>query len=116
MASAKIDLGTMGVIVKDVQRTKFDDRETVRVTGYTYFTSKYPQWFFVVLANCYEDPPSSTDLTLLRNRCEQRGYCQGPLLAKVNMVMTNGNEVGRKHFSYDEMGARELYITYVALE
>ena len=113
LATAKVDLSKLGVVVRDVTRFKFQDRDTVRVTGYTYFTSLYPQWFFVALSNCHDDEVSSS---FASTRCRELGYCQGPTLARVSLEMTNGLDVSSKHFSYDQKGVREMFITFFSLQ
>lgn len=72
------------------------------------------------MANCYVSPDAFTETdssfqSKATRRCSEKGYCQGPLWAKVGLEMTNGSNRNKKQFSYDVMGVRELYITYFTL-
>jgi hypothetical protein len=112
-ATAVVDLTRESEAVKEVSlsKVKWDGRDTVRASGFLYFRSISPQWFFVALANC-QPPLLAED----QARCDAQGFCQGPLLASVSFNMTNGSDERTKHFSYDEMGVLELYITAAVLQ
>jgi len=115
-ASTKVDLTAESSAVREIttNSVKWDGRETMRASGYLYFKSSRPQWFFVALSNCH--PPSKFGDVANALRCADRGYCQGPLLARVDYNTTNGSGRYSKHFSYDELGVRELYITFLFLQ
>ncbi|GMH74377.1 hypothetical protein TrLO_g3215 [Triparma laevis f. longispina] len=87
-------------------------RTIKRATGYVYFTSPSPQWFFVAIGNCR--PQSSG--TINGDRCEKSGYCSGPLLVKVNYNFTNGSVESFKHFSYDRIGVYGIYLTFLIFQ
>jgi len=94
-----------------VGSVKWDGQKTLTASGHLYFMSKNPHWFFVAVANCAPPLPSTTASL----RCQSLGYCQGPVLAKVSYEMTNGHGPN-KHFSYDLLGIREMYIAFFAAQ
>ena len=99
-ARTALDLTRLSSFVQTLSPGKMlAGRPTTRATGYFFFDNLDPKWFFLVLANCAK---------AIDDRCANQGYCQGPNLALVNLVMTNGNEDFTKHFSYDELGIREV--------
>ncbi|GMH53261.1 hypothetical protein TrST_g11720 [Triparma strigata] len=83
-------------------------KDIKRATGYIYFTSEAPQWFFVAIGNCRPQSEGTNN----GNRCINDGYCQGPLLAKVSYNFTNGSSETKMHFSYDRIGVYGIYLTF----
>ena len=97
--------------IDSLTELSFVGREMTRASGYVYFTSHTPQWFFFVISNC-EPQQNGADA----ERCSNEGYCQGPTIARIDYNFTNGSSLSKKHFSYDVFGLRAMYIVFFTFQ
>ena len=80
-------------------------------SGFAYFKSKSPKYFFVAISNCNPScscyPPMAGS-SCMTNSSNKINFCDGPLVLDYDFSFTNGVGVKDKHFGYDEIGCLAL--------
>ncbi|GMH79812.1 hypothetical protein TrLO_g13488 [Triparma laevis f. longispina] len=77
------------------------------VSGFAYFKSISPKYFFVAVTNC--NPSCTCDPTRPEVPCNWNAtngitFCDGPSIFDYEFSFTNGLKLEYKHFGYDEIG------------
>ncbi|GMI06308.1 hypothetical protein TrRE_jg9889 [Triparma retinervis] len=87
-------------------------------SGFAYFKTSHPKFFFVAVSNC--DPACSCNKQLWETEgnsdecvpASTASFCDGPLVFDYTFEFTNGITSSTKHFGYDELGLLQISWTF----
>ena len=91
-----------------------NSQKNMVASGHAYFKSQSPKYFFVAVSNC--NPSCACDHTKPASMCSTNysntvNFCDGPLVLDYDFAFTNGDDLSKRHFGYDEIGC--LAISWV---